>query len=272
MSGIVKPLFYEPLKHIYKLIFNDTYRTYSFLESKLRKMPRFTQCRVKVHGWELLLPDSASFLSAYKEIFLNRIYEFKCSNPNPVILDLGANVGLSVLFFKSLYPRAEITAFEADPNIYQYLKTNIHENGFTDVKLLNQAAWFEDTVLKFNSEGADGGRIPLDGDQDLIEVDAADISKWLKNKVDFLKIDIEGAEDFVLPACRDYLSNVKLIFVEYHSKIGQPQRIHNLMEIMSEAGFRLHIHSIVSSPIPFVKVINNSDFDMQLNIFGWKES
>jgi FkbM family methyltransferase len=218
------------------------------------------------------IPDSASFLSSYKEIFLERIYAFKFEEPSPKILDLGANIGLSVLFFKSLYPKARITAFEADSKIFEYLEKNIHGNGFSDVKLINKAAWYENTPLKFTSEGADGGRVAYDGDDNVVELNAIDIAEYLKDKkFDFLKMDIEGAEELVLPACKRYLPEIKYLFVEYHSKAGKKQSLNEIINIMAESGFRVHIHSIIYSPSPFVEIKTNAGFDLQLNIFAWRE-
>ena len=271
MPGIIKPIFWEPAKHIYLMATDDRYRTYNCLESRLRRIPRFTPCNTNIHGWDLMIPDSASFLSAFKEIFVQEIYAFKADISSPKILDLGANIGLSVLYFKRLYPKAEITAFEADPKIFQYLMKNVHGNGYTDVKLINKAAWHEDGIVKFCYEGADGGRVAYPGDEDLVEIDAVDISEFLKDReFDFLKMDIEGAEEFVFPACKGYLPGMRFVFIEYHSKAGQSQSLDKIISIMTAASFRIHVHSVISSPSPFVELKVESGFDMQLNIFAWR--
>ena len=96
--SLFKPFYYDGLKHLYKLVFDDNYRNYSFLESKLLTKKRYTHCKFKINNINIEIPDTLSFLSAYKEIFIQRIYDFKCSKNSPNILDLGANVGLSVLF------------------------------------------------------------------------------------------------------------------------------------------------------------------------------
>ena len=51
----------------------------------------------------------------YREVFAEREYWFATDNPRPVILDCGSNIGMAILFFKSLYPDAEIVAFEPAP-------------------------------------------------------------------------------------------------------------------------------------------------------------
>jgi FkbM family methyltransferase len=272
MCGLIKPLWYEPVRHCYRLLTDSGYRTFSLLEAQLRNLPRFTPRRIKIENLKLHLPDAASFLSAYREIFIEKIYAFKSREVAPRILDLGANIGLSVLFFKQLYPRSEITAFEADPKIFAYLEKNVHGNGYTDVQLINKAAWHENATLEFCSEGADGGRAAMMGDGNLIPVEAIDIGEFLRNnRFDFLKMDIEGAEEFVLPACKDSLTGIRFIFVEYHSKDGQKQCLDRLITILVEAGFRIHVHSVSASPSPFIEITTNTGFDLQLNIFGWRE-
>ena len=54
--------------------------------------------------------------------------------------------------------------------------------------------------FNFKQDGADGGKIANELDTDGVKVKAIDINQFLnKNKVDYLKMDIEGAEDFVFP-------------------------------------------------------------------------
>jgi len=270
MAGIIKPLFFEPARHIYKMLTEPEYLAYNLLASRLRRIPRFTECRAKVHGWDIMIPDAASFLSTYREIFLERIYAFESEDPAPRILDLGANIGLSVLFFKLLYPQSKITAFEADPKIFEYLEKNVHGNGFADVELINKAVWHANTRLRFSSE--DAGRIAHKGDGSIVEVDAVNIAGYLKGKrFDFIKMDIEGAEGAVIRSLREYLGRVGFLFVEYHSKADEKQSLDEIIGIMAQAGFRIHIQPVMTSPSPFVKRRINTGFDMQLNIFGWKE-
>jgi FkbM family methyltransferase len=272
MGGLLQPFFFEPARHLYRLISDERYRKLSFLESKFRRVPRFTDCRVHVYGWELVFPDSASFLSGFREIFVEHAYAFVSDSDAPEILDLGANIGLSVLFFKQLYPNAKITALEADPMIFPYLVRNVHGNGFADVDLINKAAWHENTILQYHHEGGDGGYVTLTGEPNRIEVEAVNINELFKEKrYDLVKIDIEGSEEFVLPACQGYLKNVNFIFVEYHSRIGQKQRLDQIIGILSMAGFRLHLQSHMSVSTPFIKSKAASGFDLQLNIYGWKE-
>lgn len=280
MPGIIKPFIAEAGKHLLNLIGDDEYRNYNRLFSKLNSLPRYKECSGSVHGWNLSMPDGASFLAAYKEIFLSRAYSFEFdgvgASASPKILDIGANIGLSVLYFKHLYPDAEVTAIEADPVIFSYLKKNIEGNGIGGVELINKAAWYEGGVIRFASEGADGGRIGGDYlhsfEAQVIDVDALDMPEYLIGKdFDYLKMDIEGGENTLLPAIKDFLPSFKYMMIEYHSRVGEEQRLGPILEIIRGAGFRYHIHdfSITDSPLLGIKVM--SDFDVQLNIYCWKE-
>lgn len=269
---LLKPLGYEPARHLYRLATNRDYRDWCLLDAALGNAPRFVERRVRVHGWSLLVPDPASLLSAYREIFVNRIYAFDATTPEPRVLDIGANVGVSALFLKTLYPKAKITAYEADPEIFRYLERNVHGNGFTDVELVNKAVWERTGSLTFQADHADGGRVTSAGEPATIGVDAVDIRDVMAGEqFDFVKIDIEGGEMTVLRRCAPELLRVRNIFVEYHSVAGQRQELADLIDILTRAGFRVDIHNLAPNPHPLVCGPVRSRFDLLLNVFGRRD-
>ncbi len=271
-KALVNTVLREPIDWLKRMRFESNYRTFLALQMKLGGIPRFTECRVKVGDWDLVVPDAASFLTAYGEIFVEQIYKIRCADDSPFILDLGANIGLSVLYLKKLYPKAVITAYEADPRIFSCLEQNITGNGYRDVVLVNKAVWHENAILQFSPEGGDGGRIAWDGEKNTVTVQAQDIREILEGRtIDFLKMDIEGAEDVVLPACREYLPAVRAIFVEYHSRADERQQLDTIISVLSDAGFRLQLQSVFCSPSPLLERRVHSGYDLQLNIFGWRE-
>src|SRR5262249_24427523 len=154
----------------------------------------------------------------------------------------------SVLFFKREHPGAEIVALEPDPAIYTYLALNVHGNGFRDVELIPRAAWTAATRLPFRSDGADGGRALASGGNGTTEVEAIDIAAFVAGRsFDVVKMDIEGAEDQVLPALRPALGGVLYLMLEYHSPAGRTQSLAALLGVLETCGFRVHAHSVVSS-------------------------
>lgn len=85
-------------------------------------------------------------------------------------------------------------------------------------------------------------------------------------------MDIEGSEYIVLEESKDYLKNVKNIFVEYHSFIGKVQYLAELLALFKNAGFRLNINVPgLASQTPFVSINTHSGMDMQLNIYGYRQ-
>lgn len=239
---------------------------------KVKTLSRFNKADVKLFGRHFSFPDSASLLFLLKELFEFEIYRFKADTKEPLIIDCGANIGLSIIYFKRLYKDAKIIAFEPDPKIFGYLTHNIASFGFDNVKLINKALWSSETELEFYSEGADGGRIKEAKDREkIVKIKTEKLSKYLSQKVDFLKIDIEGAEYEVLNECKEMLRNVKNIFVEYHSFVDKRQNLWEILKILEEGGFRYYIeHTGVKSTHPFENVSNYVGFDNQLNIFGYR--
>src|SRR3989344_6241937 len=65
-----------------------------------------------IFGFKINVLDYWAFLGMFEEIFIQKQYYFDSRNRRPLIVDCGSNIGLSVVFFKILYPEAKIIAFE----------------------------------------------------------------------------------------------------------------------------------------------------------------
>ncbi len=257
-----------PFQHMQMLLSSHSYRTYAYLRTRYGWMPRYSQINISLNGSLFSIPDMASFLSMYEEIFIHEIYKLPAKEKEIRILDLGANIGLSAVYFKRSYPLAKVVAYEADPTIYKHLEKNV--SGFSGIEIHNAAIWDSDGTLFFKPEGADGGRV-TSSEPNAESVTATDIRKVLKGEsFNLIKMDIEGAESVVLPACEGLLMNTQYLFCEYHNFHAEEQKLDVLLAFLRKEGFRYIIQSINKTIQPFVKrnVING--FDMQLNIFAWK--
>ncbi len=244
-------------------------------EKRFINLPRYTKCEVTLLGKTIVVPDNASYLFMRKEIFDDNIYKFQSSKKDPYIIDGGANIGLATIYFKLLYPSSKIVAFEPDTDIFDMLKTNVKAFDLQGVELVKMGLWNENTTLSFKSEGADGGLI-TDLDEKAVETESIEVislKPYLNKTVDFLKLDIEGSETNVLKDIEKQLENVDRIFVEYHSFAGQPQTLNIIVNILSNAKFRLYmsIPGDNSLKSPFLGLRNYNNMDFQLNIFGFKE-
>jgi FkbM family methyltransferase len=234
---------------------------------KLNYRRKYHPLWITFAGRPLQVADADSFLGTYKEIFFDKVYAFPSATPRPMIIDGGANIGLATLFFKRIYPQSRIIAFEADPGIFALLERNMASFRLADVQLVNAALWDSETLLPFASEGGASGHIASSGEAaQSTRVQAVRLKPWLQENVDFLKLDIEGAEYEVLEDCREELRNVRNLFVEYHSPAGSEQKLSRILEILSQAGFRYHIHEAFTSPQPFLNRQLVGRMDLQLNI------
>ncbi len=152
----------------------------------------------------------------YRRIFEQQIYCFRTNSPTPYIIDAGANIGLSVLYFKKFYPTSHIFAFEPDDEIFSILRRNVQKSGYKNIECVCRALSSKETSLGFMSEGSFAGRIARNNDRQDKVVQTLRLRNYLDRRVDLLKLNIEGAETEVLEDCSDLLGSVDNLVVEYH--------------------------------------------------------
>lgn len=211
-------------------------------------------------------------VKTYKEIFVEEIYQFETTKTHPVILDCGANIGLSTIYFKTIYPNAIVHAFEPDASLFEILSKNIHSNQFKEVELHQAAIWTENTTLSFDNKGSEGSHIDTSG-QSANKVKAIKLSSILANldAVDFLKMDIEGAEYEVVKDCAEHLHKIENFFLEYHGKASDTNKLNELLNIVEKAGFKVYIKMAADNLTrPFAQKDTGTIYDVQLNIFCYK--
>ncbi len=230
---------------------------------------------IKFLNKTISISSSFWFLHSVHELFIDEVYKFETGNSKPIIIDCGANWGLSIIYLKKQHPGAIITAFEPDKKIFTLLRKNIESFGFEDVTLINKAVWKNNNNLKFSSEGTLGGTITGLGipEYNVIEVETSRLRDVLMEyeKIDFLKIDIEAAEYDVVKDCADELHRADRLFIEYHSIPGNPQQLDEILMFVKNAGFRYYIKEAWNNmQYPFSQD-KNLYYDLQLNIFCFRQ-
>lgn len=268
------------MKNLLYSILNFVFRKFGYTLVKyvplnkfdyLLEQKRYKQLDVIIDSSVFTIADSVSFHGSFQEIFVEKIYKFYSKSNNPKIIDAGSNIGLSILYFKKLFPNSEIISFEPDPYIFSILTENVVNNNLTKVKLINKAVSHENKIVKFYHEGSDGGRMGLNEDSKLsFDVECINLDDYLTNDIDFLKIDIEGEENNLIPNLHN-LGCVKNIFIEYHSFVNQNQSLSKILLKLENCGFRYYIHKQFCSDKPFTKLSSQLGMDLQLNIFAIKE-
>jgi FkbM family methyltransferase len=168
----------------------------------------------------LLRPFTGDLFVLY-EVLLDRCYFVPRSLLPPknvqVIIDCGANVGITALFFASRYPNARIFCVEAHPDNFNILR----QNAQSEVRIIpiNAAIVGQPTqTVRMTSDAPAWGN-KLSSNDSGIEVPAVTISEicaqYGLEHIDLLKIDIEGAEEAVF-ARAEFLPRVKLGIIELH--------------------------------------------------------
>lgn len=223
-------------------------------------------------GKKFEFTDGIGFSGTIKELFEEECYFFETNKPAPFIIDCGAYIGLSVFYFKWRFPNAKVLAFEADPETFEVLQKNVSNLKLDNVEVLNRAVWNEEKELIFYSGNSMSGSVMMDANNKGIpvKVKTARLKNFLNQPVDFLKLDIEGAELEVIKDIRHDLGQVDRIFFEYHSLADKQQGLGEMLEILTEAGFRYYIQEAKNyNKRPFTG-LKKDGFDLQLNVFAMR--
>lgn len=223
---------------------------------------RMLEARSKGPGVASILGHRISHLHAgnlrrlFQEIFVSRLYLPVRIPRDAVIIDCGCNIGMSILFFKLLYPDASVIGFEPHPALFEVLDSNIRENSLTNVQLHRKALADQAGTVEFHLNESDPGSLNMglirrSDTAESIAVDAHRLSDLLPEKVDLLKLDIEGAEHSVITDLFEQgkLANVDKIICEYHHHIEPGvDRLASFLEMFERTGFSYQLSSYTDRP------------------------
>ena len=205
------------------------------------------------------LREAGSDFLTFNEVVREEVYRDVTAHLDncETIVDLGANIGLTSLYFARRYPTVKLFAVEPNPDTYQMLTANLR--GLIDsgrCRTLQAAVWGSPKTLvadpsqapdhysAFTTKEAsamENGETPIAGlpIQKLI-----DDSSF--NEIDLLKVDIEGAEVELFKGDLNWLCRVRTIAIEFHNDSRQCCRFD---EIMRQYKFRIHdenAHTVVA--------------------------
>jgi FkbM family methyltransferase len=194
----------------------------------------------------------------FRSIFLDNEYYFNSIKKNPYIIDCGSNIGMSILYFKLLYPESEIIGFEPDEKNLSTLELNVRENNLKNVTIYKKGVSNSKGKLKFfyGSDEPDSlvKSLVAGDDEKYLEIDTDLLSSYINKDVDFLKLDIEGAE---LDVITDLIQNGKLGYVkemimEYHHHLkNQSDNLSAMLKYLEDSGFKYQLGTNLN--LPFTK-------------------
>ncbi|NYZ78920.1 FkbM family methyltransferase [Candidatus Micrarchaeota archaeon] len=118
-----------------------------------------------------------------------------------VVLDIGANIGYYTLIFaRAVGNKGKVFAFEPDPENFALLEKNVKINRYANVVLVKKAVSSKTGKLKLYADKnnkTDGRIYDSHDNRSSIDIDAVRLDDYFANykgNVDFIKLDIQGAE------------------------------------------------------------------------------
>ncbi len=248
----------SPLPKEIKSRLLSEYKRLSFKKIFISKKSQLNSGIESLLGFEINHLGFRTLFHLYNEVFVNLDYLTDIDNDKPFIIDCGANMGMSVLFQKMLYPNAEIICFEPDQKTFEILSRNVETNKLTDTYVHQQAVSDHKGMITFYFDPDNEGSLQMStieerSPQHSCEVEAVLLSEYITKQVDLLKMDIEGAELSVLKELdiSGKIGSIDRIIIEFHHHIKDDiDDLSITLNILEKNGFGYQLFADHSRPIP----------------------
>jgi FkbM family methyltransferase len=155
------------------------------------------------------------------EIFVAQTYEQPAVVPKifpKLIVDVGANIGCSLIYWANLYPQAKLIAFEPNPENLLMLYKNLDHNSLMERVLVINSALSNKTGKAFLTNDENESMLADTAEGSTFPIVVRDFFEEIgQEKIDLLKIDIEGGEYPILLDQRFEQLSVQLLVMEWHN-------------------------------------------------------
>ncbi len=179
--------------------------------------------KVKWKGRTVHIRKGTTDFCVFRQVMVFEQYRIKKlpKEEVKVIVDLGSNIGLSVLYFKAQYPDAQVIAVEPDKENFELMMKNVGR--LPGVHCLNNAIWNSSKLLGLYDSG--GGEysylVKEESQQEKAAIRSITINdiidRYKLSEIDLLKIDIEGSEKELFSGnYQSWLPKVNCIVIEVH--------------------------------------------------------
>lgn len=152
----------------------------------------------------------------------------RCVKGGMVVVDVGANLGdFTLVAARAVGPSGKVVAFEPDPQNFGWLIKSVERNAFKNIEIRQEALSASEGVAPFFLSDVSGwhtlkaGQISLSGERAPITVRTRPLDTLTLDRLDVVKIDVEGAEYEVLSGAERHLAQFRpLLFVDLHASMG----------------------------------------------------
>jgi FkbM family methyltransferase len=174
-------------------------------------------------------------LHSIREIWFEEAYRLPFEARSGVLLDLGANIGMTSLWLAKRYGFTQVIAVEPDPNNAALVRQNLELNGI-EAQVLEAAIGPKEAVARFEfSELSNLGKLSENGSLVPMIGVSAIVRKFAVSNFALIKIDIEGGEQELFDGPIEWLACTDAIIIEFHPMIVDYPR---LTKLVSSNGFR----------------------------------
>jgi len=171
----------------------------------------------------------ASDFETYIKVFIQREYQLPLKKQPSFIVDAGANVGFTAVFFANLYPQAKVVAVEPEASNFALLQKNAAP--YKNITAIRAALWKENGVIDLVDPGIGHYGFQTkeflgasDSKRDRVASLTVDslMAQHGIPYIDLLKMDIEGAEKEVFENASAWIDKIGVLAIELHDrfKIG----------------------------------------------------
>lgn len=191
----------------------------------LIRKPRLAVASTAVLKFPFYLRLNSSDIKVFQHVVLEDEYHVNLLRQPRVIVDAGANIGLSSLVFANKYPMSRVFAIEPERSNFEVLCKNVAP--YPNIIPIQAALWSCETEIFLIDPGLDKWGFQVSGHMtpsavvervNAITIDSLMVQHHI-DAIDVLKIDIEGAEKEVFDASTAWIDTVALIIVELHDRI-----------------------------------------------------
>ena len=218
-----------------------------FLVAKARLLKRQLEIAVETQGIShpLYLRLRTSDVALFEEIIVNKEYEFEPIREPSVLVDAGANIGLTSVYFANKFPRSKIIAIEPETGNFEMLCKNAAR--YPNIVPVQAALWKSDTLVDLKDPGSGAWGFRADertSDASSSAVRGVTVDTLMREHqlthIDVLKIDIEGSEKEVFETCAPWIDQVDAIIIELHDrwKSGCSQSVYGATKDFSDTHTR----------------------------------
>jgi FkbM family methyltransferase len=213
------------------------------------------------------------------------IHQFN-TKQGDIVVDVGAHMGkYTIIASKRVGENGKVIAIEAHPGNYEILNRNIELNGLTNITTLNYAVYSKEAKIKLFLPDEESGytmhhsvmfnylssKYPLQGKENekFIEVNANTLDNLLQQngisqEVNWIKIDVEGAEFEVLKGAINILSKSKdvSLLIEVHNPYDT-NHYKQIIDFLKSYNFKIEFEKIYESGERHI-IVRKAKLDMNI--------